>query len=84
MWLVVTNDIFTEFFIFLFQLTPKLKKTKEEIMKHKKDSIMSPEIANHDIENSVKSYKFRGGNESCYINEKISSNKYSISWLAYQ
>ena len=52
---MVTNDIFTEFFIFLFQLTPKLKKTKEEIMKHKKDSIMSPEIANHDIENSVKS-----------------------------
>ena len=54
---MVTNDIFTEFFIFLFQLTPKLKKTKEEIMKHKKDSTMSTEIANQDIETTAKKVK---------------------------
>ena len=50
--------------MFLFQLTLKKRqkviKTKEEIMKYVKESIMSNEIANQDIENTVKNVKSSG------------------------
>lgn len=55
-------------------------------MKHIKESIMSEEIANQNIENTAKNSKsLEEGMEVVKEIEKvIRSNKCSILWLAYQ
>ena len=58
---------FTKLFLLLFSLKTlkltkpqkKVKKTKEEITKHVKESLLMDEIANQDIEKKQKTLKIR-------------------------
>ena len=68
MWLGFRNVIFTKLFIFFFR-EEIIKKKK---MKHVKESTMSDEIANKDIENTAKNVK--SSEEATEVVKEIEKN----------
>ena len=65
MWLAFRTGIFTWLFSISFkhknlknnETTKRIKKTNDEIMKQVKESILTAEIANRDIESKAKNIK---------------------------
>ena len=64
----------------------RIRKTKEEILKKVKDSIMIEETVNEDIEKTAKSVKSpdEAVEKVNNMEKVIKSNKCNILWLAYQ
>ena len=64
----------------------RIRKTKKEILKKMKDSIMIEETVNEDIEKTAKSVKSpdEAVEKVNNMEKVIKSNKCNILWLAYQ
>ena len=92
MWLASTTGLFTYFCIFFFfklnnletdETKKKRGKSKGEILKQLKDSIMTEEIVNEDIEKTSNSIKSQDEAVKAVNNmEKIQRKKSNILLLA--
>ena len=94
MWLASRTSLFTYFCILFFKrknletddTKKRIRKTKEEILKKVKESIMIKQIVNEDIEKTTESVKSSEEAVEAVSNmgKIIKSKKCNILWLAYK